>query len=717
MLSILYHQRRAAGDKVSSSEALELALQTTGYQDEALVWKGLLALREGKKSEAFLSLATATERFPQRAELKALLGRCLGAFASPQTVECFLRAVLEKLPAESELRRQYWLNRQSQCGADELVAELQGRLGYIEDPAELKLALGLLASRSNQAYGVVRYDHSQRALVGWAVNLQDPFRIPVLRLEAGPSRAEFSADQPCALLAKAGMPSGHGGIFVKLPRPLECLHVSFSGGGQLIGSPVAAIGPFETPTLVGSDPAQQPVDILLPVYKGTEATLACLNSVLHSSQENRTPHRVIVLDDSSPDSLLVNALERHARNGSINYIRRPANLGFIRNMNRGMALNPASDVVWLNADTLVHGDWLDRLRNAAYQGKDVASVTPWSNNGELMSFPQSRVCHPMPSAKMHAKLDRLAREGGLAPVEIEVGCGFCLYIKRDALNDVGYLDELELQRGYGEESDWCLRARSKGWRHLGATNVFVAHAGGQSFGPEKALRVFQNNAVLRRRYPDAERRFDAFVAHDPLRPAREALQCLISRELGEDGRIESRGDLRASSRSQASSDKSRRKTAASTVGASLLAKEDVSQQLPNLPLPGLCWLIADRLDNQAIGEQWLGLARQLARQHRTISLLLIEESPWEVQLLATGRVSRLPVVDGLTPLQILQLCSTSLALSLDETSRAPKESCYAVQLAAKHQLPLYAPPTSGLSAVGALDFNQLLPYITAPACA
>ena len=162
---------------------------------------------------------------------------------------------------------------------------------------------------------------------------------------------------------------------------------------------------------------------------------------------------------------------RAGAQNKLTHIRRPANLGFIRNMNRGMALNPASDVVWLNADTLVHGNWLDRLRAAAYQAPDIASVTPWSNNGELMSFPESRVCHPMPSAKMHARLDSLARKSGLVPVEIEVGCGFCLYIKRDALNDVGYLDEVELRRGYGEESDWCLRARGNGWRHLGDQRV------------------------------------------------------------------------------------------------------------------------------------------------------------------------------------------------------------------------------------------------------
>lgn len=696
MLSALFHGRLAAGDGVLSRHALELALQTPAYRDEALIWKGLLALREGRMAAAFLPLAIASERLPKRAELKALLGRCLSSSAPAELAVGFLRAALLSFPAEPELRLQYWRARQALCAADELAAELASQLACIDNPAELKLALQLL-KRGDGApltFGVVDYDPVRGALVGWAVDLQNPDRPPMLRLEAGAVTAEILADQPSALLTQAGFAAGHGGIFVHLPRPVASLRVSFREGAELAGSPVAAVPRFEPPAPGGEDPARQPVDILLPIYKGTEATLACLNSLLGSSQHNRTPHRIIVLDDFSPEPALVRAVEALARKRKLIHIRRPANLGFIRNMNRGMALNPASDVLWLNADTLVQGNWLDRLRAAAYQAPDIASVTPWSNNGELMSFPQSRVCHPMPSARMHARLDSLARKSRLAPVEIEVGCGFCLYIRRDALNDVGYLDELELRRGYGEESDWCLRARGKGWRHLGATNVFVAHAGGQSFGAEKALRVFQNNAVLRRRYPDAESRFDAFVARDPLRPAREALQQLVNRELAQSSSGKARADELV----------------------------DRSASLPRLPagaqLPGHCWLIADRLDNQAIGEQWLELARQLARQRQPISLLLSEDSPWEVQLLATGRVIRLPAVEGLTATQILQLSDTRLALSLDATPRILANGpCYSTQLALEHQLPLYAPSSSGLSALGALRVERLRPYFTEPACA
>ncbi|MFB8831514.1 hypothetical protein ACE0DR_24865 [Azotobacter sp. CWF10] len=85
-------------------------------------------------------------------------------------------------------------------------------------------------------------------------------------------------------------------------------------------------------------------------------------------------------------------------------------------------------------------------------------------------------------------------------------------------------------------------------------------------------------------------------------------------------------------------------------------------------LPGRCWLIADRLEQPEIGERWLRLARHLARQQPAITLLLADDTPWEVQLLATDCVSRLPHVEGLDARQALELCGTTLALSLDASS-------------------------------------------------
>ena len=677
-LSSLIHSHFKTGNTDAAQAALTLALQTTGHRSEALIWRGAIALREGRTTDAFLHLARACERLPNRADLKALLARCP---RHPELTEALLRAALQRFPADPALRCLYWSTCRANRSHAEVAAQIHAQLADIRDPAELRQVLQILASDPSTArtVGVVRHDAILNVVTGWAIDLKHPERPPRFQLAANQIRLECVADSPSPLLAQAGFPGSHGAIQIQLPQPLGVLRASFCDGGELIGSPLAALAPFSPPPPSEQDPAKQPVDVLVPVFKGVEVTLACLDSLLRHKRDNRTSHRIVVLDDASPEPQLVQAIEQLARQGRIQLVRRPANLGFIRNMNRGMALHPERDVVWLNADTRVHGDWLDRLHAAAYQAGDIASVTPFSNNGELMSFPESRIAHPMPSPQIHARLDRAARQSGLAPVELEVGCGFCFYIKRRALDAVGYLDEETLQRGYGEETDWCLRARRKGWRHLGATNVFVAHAGGHSFGPEKALRVYQNNSILRRRYPDAERRFDAFVARDPLRPAREALQQRLAPQ----------------------------ERPAETPTAALTPLAASRPQLP-----GHCWLIADRLDHPGIGERWLRLARHLARQQPAITLLLADDTPWEVQLLATDCVSRLPHVEGLDARQTLELCGTTLALSLDASSPGATQLPHPLQIAQRHRLPLFAPKTAGLDRFGAFGLHELRSYLT-----
>ena len=58
-----------------------------------------------------------------------------------------------------------------------------------------------------------------------------------------------------------------------------------------------------------------------------------------------------------------------------------------------------------------------------------------------------------------------------------------MYLRRDCLDAVGVFRDDLFAQGYGEENDFCLRARHLGWRHVAAPGVFVAHRGAQSFGP------------------------------------------------------------------------------------------------------------------------------------------------------------------------------------------------------------------------------------------
>jgi GT2 family glycosyltransferase/glycosyltransferase involved in cell wall biosynthesis len=301
-------------------------------------------------------------------------------------------------------------------------------------------------------------------------------------------------------------------------------------GGRLplVGSPLSA--PGEVAPRLARRPVRPPpaepeapparLSVIVPAYAGLADTLACLSSVLATTDRDEV--EVIVVDDASPDPALKTALGDLAAAGQITLLANPRNLGFPGSVNRGMALRPDRDVVLLNADAEVFGDWLARLRRAAYAAPDIATATPFSNSGSLMAYPKDDDAgvDTHDAADLDERLSRL-NPGRL--VDLPSGSGFCLYIKRACLTETGPFEETAFGRGYGEEDDFCQRARALGWRHVGAADVFVRHAGGRSFGPLKALLTAANLKRLYARHPAYRRAIRRFLLADPLRALRRAL--------------------------------------------------------------------------------------------------------------------------------------------------------------------------------------------------
>lgn len=271
----------------------------------------------------------------------------------------------------------------------------------------------------------------------------------------------------------------------------------------------------------GLSPTAYPVDVIVPVYRGLEDTQRCVLSVLASPVT--VPYRLLIINDASPEADLSRWLrDIKAQNpDTIELLENPENLGFVGTVNRGMALHPKHDVLLLNSDTEVANDWLDRLQRAAYSDAKVASVTPFSNNATICSYPEFCKDNELPQGLDTAALDKLfARANPGESVDVPTGVGFCMYIRRDALNEIGLFDTANFGKGYGEENDFCCRAFDAGWRNLHALDTFVLHSGGVSFGASKSQRELAAMETLRRLHPNYESRVHRFVAEDPAKLAR-----------------------------------------------------------------------------------------------------------------------------------------------------------------------------------------------------
>ncbi len=297
--------------------------------------------------------------------------------------------------------------------------------------------------------------------------------------------------------------------------------------GRFLGLPTERRFDLAEAMPSGGTPHQPPaglrIDVVIPVYRGFAATLRCLRSLLRDAAPGlHSPlHRIIVIDDASPEPALSRYLDRLAARRFIHLLRNPTNLGFVASVNRGIAEAGARDVVLLNADTEVPAGWLRRLAGQAYSHSRVATVSPFSNNATLCSYPAVEG-GPLPFGETLARIDAacLAANAGRS-VTVPTTVGFCMYLRRDALDELGLFDAETFGRGYGEENDYCMRASEAGWRHLLACDLFVYHEGEVSFGgnaPERAASV----APLELRWPDYRRRVGVHVRLDEARPFRFA---------------------------------------------------------------------------------------------------------------------------------------------------------------------------------------------------
>jgi len=128
------------------------------------------------------------------------------------------------------------------------------------------------------------------------------------------------------------------------------------------------------------------VDVVIPVYNAPGDVRRCVASVLAHTPPG---YRLVLIDDASPDPGVRVVFEEiaAARHPHVTLLANERNLGFTGTANRGMAMS-RRDVVLLNSDTVVTDGWLRALVRCAASDSSIGTITPFSNNAEICSFPR-----------------------------------------------------------------------------------------------------------------------------------------------------------------------------------------------------------------------------------------------------------------------------------------------------------------------------------------
>ncbi|MFW5961143.1 MAG: glycosyltransferase, partial [Desulfohalobiaceae bacterium] len=265
----------------------------------------------------------------------------------------------------------------------------------------------------------------------------------------------------------------------------------------------------------------RPVSIVLPVYNALSDLQKCISSILYSTHSR---YEVIVIDDCSTDQEISDYLQDLSQDMRFKILRNQTNLGFVASANKGLQA-AKHDVLLLNSDTVLTPRWLMKILAAAYSSPDIATATPVSNAAGVFSVPEPNQSNPLPAdvdlQGMHRMVERLSRH--MYP-EVPTGNGFCMYIKKKALQQVGYLDQATFGRGYGEENDLCLRLRELGWRHVLDDSTYIYHKSHASFGAEKDVLAAENFSALTARYPEYKKLIRIFRTSRQINSIRERIR-------------------------------------------------------------------------------------------------------------------------------------------------------------------------------------------------
>ncbi len=269
------------------------------------------------------------------------------------------------------------------------------------------------------------------------------------------------------------------------------------------------------------------VIVCVPVYDGFASVERCLAAL--AAAPVHAEFRVVIINDASPDPRIAPMLNAFAlANPRMQVRHNGINRGFTWNVNQAFAAASIDEhVCLLNSDTLVTSNWLDEMLKCVTVGESVGTVTPFSNNATICTFPDFLRAWPVPDEGERERIARALRERPDAPIDLPTGVGFCMLISAACRAKVGRFDVENFPRGYGEENDFCMRAAAAGFRNVLCPNAYVAHEGGVSFSESTQALMKVGGERLLIKHPTYDAQVSDWIARDPAKARREAIAAAL----------------------------------------------------------------------------------------------------------------------------------------------------------------------------------------------
>lgn len=260
------------------------------------------------------------------------------------------------------------------------------------------------------------------------------------------------------------------------------------------------------------------ISMVIPVYNALEDVKKCLQSV--REHFDFADGEVILVDDCSKpetgDWLKAQAAENPDK---FTLLRNAENSGFPKTCNNGIEKAKGEIVVLLNSDTMIPARFCEKIAACFDSDPLIAVASPIAAYSGSYFIP---LRDGETVASMNEKIERLHEPTYPA---IPTAEGFCLCLRKSALDKFGALDEI-YGKGFNEERDLSFRMAAKGLRCVLIDNLYVYHKRHASFGSaERKKQLERNDKIFKERWGNLVKREKDFTKHrNPIDALRRQIQ-------------------------------------------------------------------------------------------------------------------------------------------------------------------------------------------------
>jgi GT2 family glycosyltransferase len=228
------------------------------------------------------------------------------------------------------------------------------------------------------------------------------------------------------------------------------------------------------------------LSICILTYQACDYLRGCLNSIYENPPD--CAFEIIIVDNGSTDGT-----QRMLKSEfpSVELIENPENMGFTAPMNQALRRGVGDYLLLLNPDTLIKPQTFNTLINYMEGHSQVGICGPkvLNTDGTLQKPCRRGESRPLAVFSYFLGLSALFPNSKLfgeylmnymdedKTHEVAGVSGSCMLIRREVINQIGYLDERFF--AYQEDADYCFRTRKAGWKIYYVPRSQIIHFGGQ----------------------------------------------------------------------------------------------------------------------------------------------------------------------------------------------------------------------------------------------